>query len=257
MEDAEREGRQQTSVPEENITAMPSTPEEWLLVSEQYQELWNFPNCFGAMYGKHVALQTPINSGSEYYNYKSHCSIVLFALVDANYNFIFADAGCQGRISDGGVFKHSTLYKRLQSNDLQIPTARSLPGRNQEVEYNYMNYCAKKRSVCGQENGLQEEQNLVLVAHFLEWEDPNEFRALLEMDVEPFNALLESLTPMIQKENTVMRQAIPASIKLQVPQNYQEWQKIEAGFRTRWNFPGCYGAIDGKRIDSSSSELWK
>ncbi|CAH1993114.1 unnamed protein product [Acanthoscelides obtectus] len=81
---------------------MPSTPEEWLLVSEQYQELWNFPNCLGAMDGKHVALQTPINSGSEYYNYKSHCSIVLFALVDANYNFIFADAGCQGRISDGG-----------------------------------------------------------------------------------------------------------------------------------------------------------
>ncbi|CAH1988985.1 unnamed protein product [Acanthoscelides obtectus] len=117
---------------------MPPTPEEWLLVSEQYQELWNFPNCLGAMDGNHVALQTPINSGSEYYNYKSHYSIVLFGLVDANYNFIFADAGCQGRISDGGMFKHSTLYKRLQSNDLKIPTARSLPGRNQEMEYVFL-----------------------------------------------------------------------------------------------------------------------
>ncbi|XP_074039919.1 uncharacterized protein [Leptinotarsa decemlineata] len=117
---------------------MPSSPEEWLLVAEQYEELWNFPNCLGAMDGKHIALQAPINSGSEYYNYKSHFSIVLFALVDANYNFIFADTGCQGRISDGGVFKHSTLHKRLQSNDLNIPTARSLPGRNQVVEYVFL-----------------------------------------------------------------------------------------------------------------------
>jgi len=31
-------------------------------------------------------------------------SIVLFALVNANYNFLFMDVGCQGRILDAGIF---------------------------------------------------------------------------------------------------------------------------------------------------------
>lgn len=29
----------------------------------------------------------------------------------------------------------------------------------------------------------------------------------------------------------------------------QEWKVIEHGFRTKWNFPGCIGAIDGKHIN--------
>lgn len=73
------------------------------------------------MDGKHIMLQAPINSGTEYYNYKKYFSIVLFALVDADYNFIYADVGCQGRISDGGVFKNTTLYKKLEGHELKIP----------------------------------------------------------------------------------------------------------------------------------------
>eukprot|EP00102_Acyrthosiphon_pisum_P025332 XP_016662542.1 PREDICTED: uncharacterized protein LOC107884596 [Acyrthosiphon pisum] len=28
------------------------------------------------------------------------------------------------------------------------------------------------------------------------------------------------------------------------PPNQEQWQKIEEGFRTRWNFPNCVGSID-------------
>ena len=63
----------------------------------------------GAIDGKYVVLQCPRNNASEYFNYKNAFSIVLFALVDANYNFMFVDAGWQGRISDSGVFFLRTL----------------------------------------------------------------------------------------------------------------------------------------------------
>ncbi|KOB77821.1 Uncharacterized protein OBRU01_03436 [Operophtera brumata] len=50
----------------------------------------------------------------------------------------------------------------------------------------------------------------------LQLEDPDEFRALLRMTVENFNTLLENITSMIQREDTVLREAIPARTKLQV-----------------------------------------
>lgn len=34
---------------------------------------------------------------------------------------------------------------------------------------------------------------------------------------------------------------------------YEEWKRIEHGFRTKWNFPGYVGAIDGKHINIFSS----
>nr|CAI5824130.1 unnamed protein product [Callosobruchus analis] len=94
---------------------MPTTPEEWLTVAQRFETVWDFPNCVGSMDGKHIALQAPVNSGSEYHNYKGFFSIVLFALVDADYNFLFVDIGCQGRISDGGVFQNSVLYHKIGS----------------------------------------------------------------------------------------------------------------------------------------------
>lgn len=73
-----------------------------------------------------------MNSGSEFYNYKGFFSIVLFALVDANYNFLFVDIGCQGRISDGGVFRNTTLFKRLNDGSLNIIEPKSLPNREKK-----------------------------------------------------------------------------------------------------------------------------
>lgn len=63
---------------------MPSSPNEWIRIAEQFEKTWNYPNCIGAMDGKHIVLQSPVNSGSEFYNYKSFFSIDLFAFVDAD-----------------------------------------------------------------------------------------------------------------------------------------------------------------------------
>lgn len=114
---------------------MPATAEDWLKISEDFETLWQFPNCLGSLDGKHITLQAPFNSGSEYFNYKGFFSIVLFALVDANYNFLYVDIGCQGRISDGGVFRNSELHRRITNHTLELPPPKPLPQMHKDIPY--------------------------------------------------------------------------------------------------------------------------
>ena len=112
---------------------IPKTEQEWLAVANQYEALWNFPHAVGAIDGEHVVLQCASNSSSEYFNYKNASSIVLFALVDATYNFV--DVGCQGRISNSGVFTNTELYKKLETNTLCLPQPVPLNGREKSVPF--------------------------------------------------------------------------------------------------------------------------
>jgi hypothetical protein len=59
-------------------------------------------------------MQNPANAGSMYLSYKGTFRIVSLAIGDANYCFTFAYAGCQGRISDGGVFRETTFYTKME-----------------------------------------------------------------------------------------------------------------------------------------------
>lgn len=56
-----------------------------------------------------------------YYNYKGVFSIVLMAVVDADYNIIYANCGSKGRVSDGGVFQNTNLFKKLNNRELSVP----------------------------------------------------------------------------------------------------------------------------------------
>ena len=114
---------------------MPQTEDEWRQIAEEFSEKCNFPHCIGALDGKHIAILPPPNSGSQYFNYKHYFSIVLLALVDAHYRFLYVDIGCYGRVSDGGVYNNSSLADALANNTLHIPAAEALSGSSITAPY--------------------------------------------------------------------------------------------------------------------------
>ena len=54
------------------------------------------------------------------------------AIVDAYYKFVYVDIRCNGRVSDEGVFKNSSIYRALEDNQLNIPEPTTLP-RSQHI----------------------------------------------------------------------------------------------------------------------------
>ena len=104
------------------------TRNTWERSEATFRERWNFPNCVAALDGKHVVLQAPANTGSEYYNYKRSFSTVLLAAVDGNYRFVYVSVGSAGRESDGGVFRRSDLAAAIRDDSLQLPPPTALPG---------------------------------------------------------------------------------------------------------------------------------
>uniref|UniRef100_A0A8C5CCT6 DDE Tnp4 domain-containing protein n=1 Tax=Gadus morhua TaxID=8049 RepID=A0A8C5CCT6_GADMO len=107
------------------------TQQMWEEVAEGYWRKTQFPNCIGAIDGKHVTIQAPPLSGSQYFNYKKYFSIVLFALVDAYCRFRVIQVGDFGRTSDGGVYANSDLGRVMESKTLHVPPSVSLPGAAQ------------------------------------------------------------------------------------------------------------------------------
>lgn len=131
---------------------MPKTTDDWLRIAKEFNDLWNFPHCLGALGngfeniiqtvcinirwlsdGKHIAFRAKAADGSLYFNYKGFNSIVLLALVDANYNFLYVDIGCNGRANDASVFNASTLCKAMEQKQLNIPQDKELEENGEKM----------------------------------------------------------------------------------------------------------------------------
>ena len=109
--------------------------EDFIKISQDFETKWDFPHCIGSIDGRHVLIKKPGNSGSLYFNYKLYYSIVLQAVVDANYRYIVIDVGGFGSQHDAATFIASQLYKALMSNKLNLPCASKLGNSDLYLPY--------------------------------------------------------------------------------------------------------------------------
>lgn len=119
----------------EEMIVCPTSPPQWKEVAQGFEQKLQVPHAIGAMDGKHVACICPNNSGSLYHNYKGFFSIVLLALVDSDYKFLWLDVGSPGSMSDAQIFNDSELKQSIEDGTIGIPAAEPIPGEDRALPY--------------------------------------------------------------------------------------------------------------------------
>ena len=119
----------------DEVMKCPRSPEEWKKVAEDFSKRWQYHNCCGALDGTHIPIQKPSHGGSLYYNYKKFHSIVLMAVADANYKFIYVDVGAEGSAGDGGTWYRTTLHEAIEDHRAGFPDASPLPNATTPIPF--------------------------------------------------------------------------------------------------------------------------
>ncbi|XP_068129774.1 uncharacterized protein [Hyperolius riggenbachi] len=112
--------------------------EKWIEIADNFWVKHKFPNCIGAVDGKHIRLICPPCSGSKYHNYKKFFSITLMAVVDADYRFTYIDVGNYGSSNDASIFERCKLGMRLRDGQLDLPAPRPWPGTNDPQPFTFV-----------------------------------------------------------------------------------------------------------------------
>lgn len=62
-------------------------------IAQGFENKTSFPNCMGALVGKHIRILCPDQSGCLFFNYQNYNAIDRLVLVQTNYKFIYVDIG--------------------------------------------------------------------------------------------------------------------------------------------------------------------
>lgn len=82
-----------------------------------------------------MKIRKPIKSGSLFFNYKGFFSIIILAVVDAEYKFLWCNVGANGSAADAGVFNNSRLMPALENDELGFPQPDPLPEDDHNMPY--------------------------------------------------------------------------------------------------------------------------
>ena len=112
----------------------PTDSTDWKKV-EKFRTIWNVPHAVGTLDGKHIAMKKPKKSRSEYYNYKGFFSLLLLALVDTEYRFLWVDVGSSGSPSDAQIFNQSKLREKVEDGAMGLTPPEPLGEGGPDLQY--------------------------------------------------------------------------------------------------------------------------
>ena len=111
---------------------MPKTEEDYKTKMVDMEEMWQFPCCWAAIDGCHIPIKCPpggLEANKEYHNFKNFYSIVLMAMVDSHYRFIWGSCGYPGNSHDAIILQSTDLWAK--QNDQSPPIGK--PVGNQTI----------------------------------------------------------------------------------------------------------------------------
>ncbi|XP_068250726.1 putative nuclease HARBI1 [Palaemon carinicauda] len=123
---------------EDEVLPSPKTEKAWREAADRFSSRWKYHNCLGAVDGKHIAIKMPPNPGSYYYNYKGFHSIVLMAVADTAYKFLYVDVGAEGGASSEGTGNNRSLLDAVEENRAGVPQPEPLPNEYHPEPYHFV-----------------------------------------------------------------------------------------------------------------------
>ena len=101
-----------------NLT--PVSEEDYKQLMENMINMWQFPFCWGALDGCHIPIKCPsggAEAAKEYHNFKNFYSVVVIAMVDSKYRFIWGSCGFPGNSHDATIFQATDMWDKLQNQE--------------------------------------------------------------------------------------------------------------------------------------------
>ena len=111
---------------------LPKNQEMFINKMVDMEEFWQFPCCWAAVDGCHIPIKCPpggLESCKEFHNFKNFYSLVLMALVDAKYRFIWASCGLPGNSHDSVILQSTTLWQQIKEEDFIPKIGKKIKGR--------------------------------------------------------------------------------------------------------------------------------
>ena len=114
----------------DGVVSNPTTAEGWKEIAASYSGQCTFHHALGALDGKHIRIWCPAIGGSQFSNYKGYHSIVLLALVDANYRLKWSKMEPQEQqlMPSCGMSPHC-------ETQIDIPQQEPLQGEDRSIPY--------------------------------------------------------------------------------------------------------------------------
>ena len=116
---------------QEVASLMPKSEADLCKKMHEMEEAWQFPCCWSAVDGCHIPIKCPaggLESSKEYHNFKNFYSVILMAMVDSKYRFIWGSCGFPGNSHDSIIFQSTDIWTSIMENEAILKIGKEIEG---------------------------------------------------------------------------------------------------------------------------------